>query len=357
MHPELEHAATKLGISLPALAAASTHATKGVESARKLIRKNLEQNIGDDAARALGLDIVAFGSLARQESGPGSDLDYLVVASEMGVHMHHLRAFREAAQAAQTGVSLAGPGASKLFGGVVGAAELVNNIGLDDDQNKSLSRRILLLQESVPLNKPNVHETLTRSVLARYLFDYVAAEPRVPRFLLNDVLRYWRTVAVDYQAKRWDELEGNKWGLRYIKLRSSRKWTFAGTVVSLFMPVIADENLAAHYLQEQFEMPALARIAQLSRHTADGSDTEAALRQILVTADEIVALLAKEDVRKEIGLVSDPAASDLPPHFVVARQLTADLQGSLERLFYSDTPLVGGSGASLGALSRKYLSF
>ena len=94
-----------------------------------------------------------------------------------------------------------------------------------------------------------------RSILKRYLVDYHNFENVSPlhkrgvaRFLLNDVVRYWRTVAVDYQAKRWDELsppagafqeddglglEPPKWGLRYIKLRSSRKLAFVGSLVSL----------------------------------------------------------------------------------------------------------------------------
>jgi hypothetical protein len=39
----------------------------------------------------------------------------------------------------------------------------------------------------------------------------------VPRFLLNDIARYWRTMAVDSAQKRHDRVDG--WALRNIKLR------------------------------------------------------------------------------------------------------------------------------------------
>src|SRR5207247_550348 len=104
--------------------------------------------------------------------------------------------------------------------------------------------------------------TLTRLV-DRYLLDYqTKPKPGVPRFLVNDVVRYWRTIAVDYQAKKWDELDEN-WGLRYLKLIVSRKLTFAGTLVSLFIPAITHKNVDREMLVRQFGMPPLARLAQV----------------------------------------------------------------------------------------------
>jgi hypothetical protein len=71
---------------------------------------------------------------------------------------------------------------------------------------------------------------LTPKILERYFEGDVhfsaAGKCRVPRFLLNDLTRYWRTICVDYAAKHRDQ-SGSKWALRNAKLRFSRKLIYA----------------------------------------------------------------------------------------------------------------------------------
>ncbi|HEV2071906.1 MAG TPA: hypothetical protein VGR26_19155 [Acidimicrobiales bacterium] len=355
MHRELVTAETDLGVQLLELSAASDRTEQRISDVRRSVARSLYESMGDAAVASSELDILAFGSIARHEMAPGSDFDYLVVAHQLGPDPATIHHYRRAANTALAELDAEPPGSSGLFGAVVPSASFVTTIGLNEDTNLNLSRRILLLEESLPLTEPNRHRVLVTSILNRYLYDYRSRSgPLVPRFLLNDVVRFWRTVAVDYQAKRWEEMEGEKWGLRYIKLRSSRKLTYASTLASLFMPVIAQIDTTANYLSELFRIPALGRLAQLGTYT--GAKTSGALREVLALADRFVGWLADEEFRKEVSAVQDPLSSPPGSVFCTARDATVDLQRALESLFFSDEPL-RERDFSLGSLSRKYLGF
>lgn len=359
MHEILEGAERDLRITLPNLRTADSTTEKALTSAKKKVAESLSTYLGDESTKDVGLDIYAFGSMARREMGKGSDFDFLVVANDLGPDPRTINHFRQAAADAFYDLRLKSPGASGLFGGVVAAPDLVNVIGLNEDSNMSMSRRILVLQESVVLNNENRRALTVRAIINRYLVDYRGNQGSlVPRFLLNDIVRFWRTVAVDYQAKRWHEMKGEKWGLRYIKLRSSRKWAFAGNFVAILMPVIAGKPTTGLFLSDQFEMPALARIAQLSKYVEPAGRASEALSEVLTLADWFVGQLAVEEWRALVEKVDDPTDHDAPQEFKDARQKSGELQRALERLFFCDEPLAGSpSEISLQSLSTKYLSF
>lgn len=358
MHDHLRAAEDHLGINLQNLQRAAGETTNRVADARDSVLEHLSQTTDADGT---GLDIVVFGSIARQEMTPGSDFDWLVIAHKLGPDPELYRQFREAAEAGRRALGVDKPGRSGLFGVVVAAPDLVDLIGLEQDTNLSHSRRVLVLQESLSLTESKNadggvrHQHLLQSIVRRYLADYESDPgPLVPRFLLNDILRYWRTVAVDYQAKRWEELVAEKWGLRYFKLRSTRKLTFAGSLASLFMPVIAQRSTTVEYLQQQFELPGLARLAQLHEHLGDQGNQ--ALAEVLTLADTFSGWLADAEFRDEMNKVTNPRDPNPPDIFINAKRVTDQLQRSLESLFFAETPIPGTS-ESVAGLSKKYLSF
>jgi hypothetical protein len=170
--------------------------------------------------------------------------------------------------------------------------------------------------------------------LERYLFDYqeLAKESGAPRFLLNDIARYWRTIAVDYQAKRWEQFE-QSWGLRYLKLVTSRKLVYAGATASLLRRDSADLD----YLSEQFALPSLARLAQLHGDLEAGRVDD--LGTVLKVADEFIGTLDDEGFRGEMEKISKPAELLQSERASKCKARAKALQEALERIFFDSQAL------------------
>ena len=288
------------------------------------------------------LDVLLFGSIARREASGTSDFDFLVVAHRLPDIVIRTRELITNGREAARQLHLDPPGASGIFGTVISAPDLTERIGLEQDTNVTLSRRILLLQESVSIYRPALREHLMRAVLERYLVENRSSE-KVPRFLLNDLLRYWRTIAVDYQAKRWEKHGASGWGLRYLKLIISRKLAFVGTLIPLFIC----EDATTNYFLDQFNMPSLARICQL--HALLEERFLSDLRIIIEVAEEFAGSLADEDFRREADSITSRREITPGSPFHDMQERSRELQRSLESIFF-DSDLMKQQ-------SRKYLSF
>src|SRR6202042_2845293 len=74
------------------------------------------------------------------------------------------------------------------------------------------------------------YERTLRGVIHQYIendsgFLGSTGKDNVPRFLLNDIIRFWKTMCVDFAYKQKQQSE-KKWAVRNIKLRMSRKLIF-----------------------------------------------------------------------------------------------------------------------------------
>ena len=301
-------------------------------------RETTADGLGDRGPRLAAIDhdadvsVVLMGSWGRAEVTSGSDDDFMVLVdgperSEVNPAIDRVKEVLDQA-----------PGDQGLFGEPVSCDSLVENIGLDRDDNSNLTRRMLFLLESVPATAPAVHADARKRVLDRYL-DESVKDFRPPRFLLNDTIRYWRTICVDFAGK---EREGpEKWGLRNAKLRTSRKILFAGGL----LPILDCAELAGDampgFLGAQFDMPPTDRLAAafIKHRAADAGGRS------LGAYDEFLGLLDQSEFREELRRTTRAAADDSAA-FADVRRIAADLQNGLLALLFET--------GSLSKLVRDY---
>lgn len=275
------------------------------------------------------VSVVLFGSWGREELTNRSDDDWAIL-----VNGSKRAAVAPSVAEIEThlGDQERKPGTQGVFGDIVFCDHLVERIGLDADDNRNLTRRILLLLESRPIANDLVHRASWERVLDGYL-DESIKDHRPPRFFLNDVIRYWRTICVDFVGKE-REGTGAKWALRNLKLRSSRKVLFAGGL----LPILLCHRLAAgnmrSFLVEQLSMPPVDRLAAaFMEHDAADAGARA-----LSAYDRWIAMLNDEDIRRELTQLArtDVSGSAI---YIEGRRLADELEQGLLALLF-ETPLV-----------------
>jgi len=175
----------------------------------------------------------------------------------------------------------------------------------------------------------------------------------IPHFLLNDLARFWRTMAVDF-AHKLRARSGEKWAIRNVKLRMSRKLLYVAGLLACFHPhlllnkpeareqVYGDESFRPEIVEiihSIFSDTPLDIVARLvSKLEEDG-----AVSQVFRAYDEFLGVLRDSDQRKHLETLSEAAESD--PIYQKARHTSHQFRDGLLDLFF---------GKKLNLLTRQY---
>ena len=301
---------------------------------------------------------VVFGSLARDEWTVGSDVDWTLLVDGIASPDH----FKVAQEIADrfTQAKLQPPGPTGTFGNLAFSHEIVHHIGGEADTNRNTTRRVLLLLESLAIGDQQAYNRVITSVLNRYLDNDISfwsasgQKYQVPRFLLNDIVRYWRTMCVDYATKH-RERQGAKWALRNVKLRLSRKLIFAAGMLTCFNWWLRQPsqpttlfNMPEHFepllshLRMHVRMTPLEILADAAMHYAQPETAE----KIFDSYDLFLTRMNDGEIRQHLSeLKAKNAQKD--DVFEEFRSISNGFQDGLNRLFLDDDP-------KMRELTRKY---
>jgi hypothetical protein len=319
----------------------------------------LAEAFGDYATQ--DVDVIAFGSLARQEWTSGSDVDWTMLIDGQATPDHRRMAREIAARIRATrfrGKELPHPGAEGIFGSMAFSHEIIHHIGGQADSNRNTTQRVLMLLEACAIRQAGYagelgpYERVTRSILFRYLHDDTnfaaagATGSRIPRFLLNDIVRYWRTMCVDFAYKEWEQA-GGKWAIRNIKLRMSRKLLFVSGLLTVFScfkndALRIDAAKGNEYLpmmEEHLTKFVRSTSGNILVWTLDRLGLAPQAADVLTHYEEFLRRLDIADVRSHLeSLPAHQVYHD--EHFLELRDISHHFQDALDEVFFkADTDL------------------
>lgn len=268
------------------------------EVCKQKLEDSWEESIGDHGC------IYAVGSAGRMETTSHSDLDVFLVDMdvEYGSEKHSLNGtiLKSAVIRSFRAMSLPDPSNGGDFLQLHSAKELVRQIGQQtDDPKNTFTARMLLLLESYPMIGKSVYLNVVDEVLTSYWKDYKGHEHNyVPILLINDIVRYWRMLLLNYVAMNVRQTERNevdsdrKRRLRSFKLRFARCLTCYSALAYLLS--FEKPGISTGAIKEMVALCPYDRLAAVGSRTTD-SAAKALIDELL---DQYASFLETVDQEK-----------------------------------------------------------
>lgn len=207
------------------------------------------------------LSIFAAGSLGRLDAGKKSDLDLFVLADTAN-DISRLLEFEIFSTLIQVNRELAFPSFSNdgQYLKIYDVDEMRRVTGTPRDDHENLfTARMLLLLESRPICNDHVYAEHLEKIGSNYFRDARGKSSFRPLFLLNDLLRYWRTLCLNYEEIR---LKARPWRKKNVNLKFSRMLTVFATVLAIVSGLVSSSEA----LRELASLTPLERLASALDH-------------------------------------------------------------------------------------------
>ena len=131
----------------------------------------------------------------------------------------------------------------------------LKNVGSrEEDFTNGFTARMLLLLESKPIFNEPAYDILVNDILNKYFTDYDNHNRDFsPQYLMNDILRYWYTLTLNYEYRRDSNDDNNKKYWKRLKLKFARKLTCFSMIACLYKPCITQNDVASFVKMTPFE--------------------------------------------------------------------------------------------------------
>ena len=149
---------------------------------------------------------------------------------------------------------------------------------------------LVLLEGEWLFNKPSLKD-LRRKILERYISEAMT-DHQLALFLLNDIIRYYRTLCVDYEFKTIERSAPKPWGIRNIKLVFSRKLLYASGLFSVALTADRAREKKISLLEGLFDIPVIDRMIEICGETK--------MDRVLHSYNHFLERLQSPDVRKRL---------------------------------------------------------
>ncbi len=297
---------------------AKTYSKEILEKLRNILKS-------DDAT----FSIVIGGSLARGEASNESDIDYFFFGDDEA-SVERAKAFLNSKQTDIFKVVGQAPSADGAFGkdSCETLNALITDIGGNSDENQKITRRILFLVEGTWLTSEMTFNRYRDAVLERYVNESIESR-HLCRFLLNDIIRYYRTICVDFEFKTVEQ--SKKWGLRYIKLRYSRQLLYFSGLIAIAETVNLDRDKKLKKLVELFDMTPIDRIISVCGNESSQS--------ALSLYDNFLTNISEQNTREALNAVTidkDTHSANFKDLREKSRTFTASLSKMLTDKYPAD---------------------
>jgi hypothetical protein len=272
------------------------------------------------------------------EASDRSDCDLIVVLSDKvslrgddGKHTKQATDLYDAVWESLKPLALELPKRTGVFARPTNREELLDKAGDAGEGADVFSKRLLLLLESQPVSSDERYGELIDAIVGRYAKGYVEHDSTKEwTFLLNDLIRYFRAICVNYQ---WSfDNEAEKWPLRNVKLRHSRLIMYGGLLFLLGEASKIREN-KVEWLRSRLALTPLERMAWVYEENRDWS-----FQRIAGLYDVFLSQISDMETRKSLNVdPAEPAYSKRfnNPHYGALKTNSDALMAELLRFVFA----------------------
>lgn len=135
-----------------------------------------------------------------------------------------------------------------------------------DDADNTFTGRLLLLLESKPIFGEVPYQQIRQECILRYWTDYSDhSDSFLPAFLVNDILRFWRTLCVNYEAGITTSPAKRR--AKNYKLKFSRLLTCFSAIVGIQAKFQSNGTVSAEQALEILDRTPLERLSAVGSST------------------------------------------------------------------------------------------